>query len=828
MLSDSVIDLIFFPLSPDAFTPSPGSPPISSSLLESMNSEHGPTSTLVTSTSQLSLLDDLKLSSIPTSVQATPKPLPPSSQPVTLGSSPISKSSHQSPHAPQPIHTYPQILSLTSPTSSTSRDPAPHSSHPLSPPVITYQPSLPLTDSSSSSNIPTRTRSTTSSSSYSPSPAITRSSSGVSVLHQWQWLDANQSFDPQGTPRATSGTGDPKSELTATERRLQALDAYYRSGSGSQDIPLKQTLLTSRQQWLNDCISLTRDHHKSKVSLVHPSVGSINPKELKKTKSTVDRCKVYISNTHQIQSQPTGLDLWLWYKTMNDTLQPTAVPPSVPCASPLNLLSKRPGGDQAPEHRITNVNANQTQVSRPPINKLDYSRSVSHQPIQSNLGSKIHPPSPIPHHIQQLQHPLPHLQSPPHPHSRDVSHGSGSSVMSFPARSDAQKAIEITEKGGERLMEIINPPSGLSAAPGINPLIQVTNLPFPGLYQHGVVRIPALVRPEASPLPPPAPEQISKPASETLDFSGFNFKGPPPPPEPSSGRGQAVLPTTRTGGFFSQLGRRNSHKRPQNVLTHTGPRDRIGMISSPITATHNPWPTGGGPEALRSGMPPRGPRPLGARAIGTAALPGQTRFKSISGSTPPSQVIEAESSASLPSALKLLKSTRLSRHRSSFAYGTSSHHKPEPQPTTTLQSLMRHGAEERGGPEWDAKILKLMDILPQASRKSLEQVLANEHGDDVAAIVSMIFFRFFFLFFFLSKRTEVGDTDAHISLLVCGYVAGQNNNNKNRALISNWKAQSLCGKSELVERKTGGVERENDHVFSFLFLCFMFCYLKPI
>ncbi|KAH9814599.1 hypothetical protein DFH28DRAFT_1167151 [Melampsora americana] len=351
--------------------------------------------------------------------------------------------------------------------------------------------------------------------------------------------------------------------MSRSERRLKSLDHHFRSHQSkerSHEIQIKLNLLNKRQEWLDKSIKALSKHQNSKTkSFNHlpapPTIMTmtkLNYKELKKIKSTVERCKIYASTLNQVNSEPIGLDLWIWYKTHGMDQQQVNQNETHSSKNsngyPHNLQQTLIRSS----HEATRHSSLEDKGTRPSIGKSNY---VPHN--QSN-SIPIPPLSPIPVHLQQFQSTnLP-------PHSRDVSSGS-SSVASFPVRSDAVKAIEITEKkGGPQLMEIVNCTTGNN---GLNPLIQVDNLPFPGLYQHGKSQANAIApdfstfsfKPTSSQSPAPPP-----PLTPTRNVT--NISHPIPMSKPYS------IPTSQPStqvnrSFLSQLTRRNSHKKV-NLQSH--------------------------------------------------------------------------------------------------------------------------------------------------------------------------------------------------------------------------------------------------------------------
>ncbi|KAG0149766.1 hypothetical protein CROQUDRAFT_131141 [Cronartium quercuum f. sp. fusiforme G11] len=514
------------------------------------------------------------------------RPSPPSPTHPSTRSPPLT-TNLQSPGAPKPISTYPQLI-----TRQKSHTPTKVSS-PLKHPSIILQSSPDKSSHnihehpSPRSNLPHRSRTTSSS--------IGRSSSELSNLQNWQWLDSNT-----GTPKPNQLVNN-LNELTKNERILKKLNDYYKSTHNENELDFKISLLNQRQM--------------NTKSLKNKNLN-INIKEFKKIKSTAERCKIYSSKINEMWQVQTGIDVWLFYKTSNEDI---------------NLDNNNQG---------------------PVIRKLSYQ---SQPPPQ--------PPSPIPQHILNEGS-----------HSRDTS---SSSVLSFPARSDATRAIEITERSG--LVEIVNTSNTFLP----NPLMAVHGLLFPGLYQPN----------GGSGSTNPQPHNHDAPDFSSYSLTNNNNNNP------NLGTSRNLVTNNynhnkpSTLSFLSQLKRKNSNRKHINLTNLNNnhnhnivSKEIKSKISSPILSNHHH-------NYQR--------KPNGARK------PNQSISNNlISTSTPPHEIIKNNQNKAI------FKDNKF--NRSSLGFNNTSNHN-------------NHNFD-------NLKINKILDILPFANKKRLEEILVRENGDDVATI----------------------------------------------------------------------------------------------
>ncbi|WAQ92346.1 hypothetical protein PtA15_16A252 [Puccinia triticina] len=299
------------------------------------------------------------------------------------------------------------------------------------------------------------------------SPVVKRSSSDMSFLEQWQWLESQH---PSGSSPPKKKHSIPTAEpikparttatppTTTRDKSIQALDSHFSSSISSSDRANKLAILSQRQRNLQQAAHQQRPHpnvHNNKAAKTTTTtklvggawfdrVPTIDPKDLKKIKTAADRCRVYESKLEQLCSQPTGLDLWVWLKTC-------AEGPTTPAVAPQ------------------------------PARKPGYSPLASHHPL------------PLPPHLQQPG------QSGGAPQLRDTSL---SSIASFPLRpgTAAQKAVQIRRGSDLQLLEISHPSNTTTV---VNSLMEINSLPYPSLYPHSVPIHPA-------PPPPEVPSNAPK------------------------------------------------------------------------------------------------------------------------------------------------------------------------------------------------------------------------------------------------------------------------------------------------------------------------------
>ncbi|EGG02343.1 uncharacterized protein MELLADRAFT_78810 [Melampsora larici-populina 98AG31] len=658
-------------------------------------------------------LDQITSSSCSTSVghdsnqpnQQSPSPRlkksSPTKLPSKIPSSPPSLQA-QSPSTPIPINSYPQLISTISRPADTTPT---KSSLPVSLPITRHHPVSPMNlhHKQSSPNLGQAPR---------KSLVISRSSSELSQLNQWQWLESHPTSELRGIPAthpttlSTIETGPIRQEsMSRIERRLKSLDDHYRSQSPkerSSEIRMKLNLLNKRQEWTNECIKSLSKNPTSKTKSINQlckaphlmNIKAIHHKEIKKIKSTVERCRIYAQSINEINSVPIGLDLWIWYKTNGVDQQES-----------IKMLESNFNSNRYPTHlqqshgpvrssleKLDPVRHSSTRVleeevgARSSINKLNYLPTPNSQPI-----------SPIPNHLQHFQLPSHHQVL---PHSRDVSSGS-SSVVSFPVRSDAVKAIEITEKKGTpQLMEVIsNNTSSSKSSGGINPLIQVDNLPFPGLYQHGILPNPVGLEQNGGSFKSNHPTTILQTSQNKLSNSIKPFS------QPSS---------QQRIGFLSQLTRRNSHKKSngstslgtslvQNSSSSGGSGgSRIGKISSPISITHT---------STGSAMVGRTRMGFGGVGVGSVKGPRPLRKLSSVGSTVSDLGIRDDQ-----------KGEKNGMDRKSIEVGSLG------------EKSRRDGHEERDLVEMEIKLKRIMNVLPLACKDELREILGKENGDEIGTI----------------------------------------------------------------------------------------------
>ncbi|KNE90030.1 hypothetical protein PSTG_16507 [Puccinia striiformis f. sp. tritici PST-78] len=552
------------------------------------------------------------------------------------------------------------------------------------------------------------------------SPVVKRASSDMSFLEQWQWLESQHpsSSPPKKKHSITTEPAKPShiaSSINTREKCIQALDKHFTSASGSIDLSNKMAILSKRQ--LNLQLSCHRQNaNKStratkQVGALFDRVPTITIRELKKLKGAADRCQIYENKLQEIYSQPTGLDVWIWLKTCGESQSSAAE--GYKFTPTTDSGSNRPFYSQA--------------------RKPGYSPLMNHHQL---------PLSSLPAHLQYQQSSNPQqVFSAP---SGQIRETSMSSIASFPLRAgSSQKAIQIRRTSENQLVEIVHPDR--SNAMIMNSLMEVNNLPYPSLYPHsagqhlGVQQAPS----ESSSLSSPMSSKLSGGSRSILESSSKVVGG-------------------AGGRFFSQIKRHNSTKRRnQSASASSSPTKSNLIISAPMIT----GPLTG----------PRGPRP----ELGSSSKVGGNELKGLFTKTQDVMTI-APSRMSHDEQPCSPRTTSRGNHRMSFAYGTSTHRHP---PTTAqkpthqqYQVSSGYGGGEALGrrpsepidrslnyhhyitsssqqqqqnshsilqpstldhPDSfiiDSKLDKLADILPQADRNLLRQILIDNHLDDVVTI----------------------------------------------------------------------------------------------
>ncbi|MBW0484611.1 hypothetical protein O181_024326 [Austropuccinia psidii MF-1] len=485
------------------------------------------------------------------------------------------------------------------------------------------------------------------------SPIVKRLSLDMNFLEQWQWLESQHPDAQSNNPIKTWSLHRIK--------LLEELNQHFKSQNAKNEITFKMNLLYQRQLNLFEhphrslSARLTRQP-KSSGGTWCDSVPIINPKELKKVKSTIERCKIYQNKIRQLNSQQTGIDLWIWLKNQQAQTHPSTFSPS------FNLSSKP--------------------ASMHPFSSSSPKKFISH-PLSPTSSS--HPQH---HHLQTCQ---------------SYTHLKDSSIGSFPRRASAHKAIQIQAKDDDQQLEMI-PSEGIGHRPNgmmANSLMQVKNLPYPGLYSHSI----------------PAQSSFSN-----LNSRYYNSV-------PSLNR--TSQEPTKFNSFFSQIGRRSSIKHRNNSLNNLSspwPSSNINLvISPPIMSLPPPGPKGPRPESskikLKSSLDEL--ENLNYRQI--------QLNRGLSGSAPPIEVNQKQIQDQA-----LIQQEKY--HRKSYAYGTiHSHQQPLMSNSNFKRSLTTidndYDSEElEFENEIKIKIEKLLNILPQAKFQDLKKLLIEHNHDEVATI----------------------------------------------------------------------------------------------
>ncbi|TBU42134.1 hypothetical protein BD309DRAFT_1081608 [Dichomitus squalens] len=311
---------------------------------------------------------------------------------------------------------------------------------------------------------------------------------------------------------------------------------------------------------------------------------------------------------------------------------------------------------------------------------------------QSQSRSVSHPRSQSQRTAQQTLHPLPVELGGVAPGVRHVSHGSLASQATFPIRSDAYTATDLST----RAIDVL--PS--SAPPPI--------LPYPSLALAPIQRSPARSSILLSP-------------TKSIPISLPGSKGP-------------------ATGFFASLGRKTSIRKdrgggllspqsPSKVLTKHRPQAIASSISQPAPSRPTPPPTTpsvpGGPRAAPGHIkraktysvgPGISPAPV-PMSTSTAAAPAPSAPQ-VSPSPP-----TASSSQSSPNNSQR-QSTVPARRPSLFARARPAH---------TSVSPAKSSAMVPADPNFERQVDKLADLLPHAERSVLAGYLRRA-GEDILAI----------------------------------------------------------------------------------------------
>ncbi|CAH7685122.1 expressed protein [Phakopsora pachyrhizi] len=520
------------------------------------------------------------------------------------------------------------------------------------------------------------------------SPIVKRSSSDLSFLEQWHWLESQCPPDNQQKHRQQQQTGGREGEPGASIFRvgnnqpvksfqiayplrydhIRALDIRFRSRpDADREIREKLDILLQRQDNIFEWQRQSNQPVGGKLSKGAKPLGirsidrvpSINTKQLKSLKSCSERCKVYSNGLIELENCKTGLDLWVWMKTAgkNDRGRSKA------------SIEDLESGVFTPVSATHNNHHHHLEAFNESAESTPNFGTASHQePIHApNRRFTFIQSSPRHQHLASSRRSQTYM--------RDVS--SGSSVATFPLRGDGQRAIPINDSGGNDFLKIVEQdhsqvengkkPAGIV----VNKFMEVNNLPYPGLYPHSAHY--SSHHQQFNHTPSTA---YSEPRSDIFTNKIRRGSQDSPPALSKSG-----------GGFFSQLGRKSSIATRKSSLGSrlNEPGLAIPVDSSKLNDNLNQQLYRQRTNYELHG--PRGPRPDLRKDMNEGDSDAAQDAAFLGGSTPP-----FETFIKLSSPTKLKKSLRSkSQQRMSFAYGSSSNQLKisDPIPLTSAFQAIR-------------------------------------------------------------------------------------------------------------------------------------------